>query len=66
VLLLPGFKKPPDSFRVPPSFVADGVEQIQNFTVFRFRSNHARWLRPRGLVRGRLEESDLRILVSPT
>jgi mannosyltransferase len=66
VLLLPGFKTPPDTFRAPPSFVADGVERVQNFTVLRFRSNRARWLRPRDLVRGPVEGSDLRILVSPT
>jgi hypothetical protein len=65
VLLLPGFKQPPESFRVPRSFVPDGVERIQNFTIFRFRSAHLRRLRPGSLVTGPLSESDLRILVTP-
>jgi mannosyltransferase len=65
VLLLPGFKTPPDAFRAPPSFVADGVERVQNFTVLHFRSSRARWLRPRDFVRGPVVDSDMRILLTP-
>jgi mannosyltransferase len=66
VLLLPGFQEPPDSFRAPRPFAADGVQRIQNITVFAFRSDGAHLVRPRDLVHGPLANSDLRILVTPT
>lgn len=65
VLLLPGFTRPPDTFRTPRSFVPDGVERVQNFTVFRFRSNRPRRLLARDLVSGPVADSDVRILLSP-
>jgi mannosyltransferase len=64
VLLLPGFDELPKSFRAPSGFAAEGVQQVQNFTVFGFRSDRARRVRPRDLVRGQVEKSDLRILLS--
>jgi mannosyltransferase len=65
VLLLTGGQHRPQTFRVPAGFASDGVRRIQNFTVLRFRADHPRRLRPGNLVRGPLENSDLRILMAP-
>jgi len=64
VLVLTGFQKPPESFRPPDAFVPAGSEDIQHFVLRRYERDRAAPTRPKDVVRGSLEESDLGFLVS--
>ena len=63
-LVLAGFTDAPDSFRVPDGFAMADAEQIQHFVVAEYRRDGAVALQRRDVARGRLEDSDLAVLMS--
>jgi hypothetical protein len=62
-LVLVGFTDPPDTFSAPEGFTATRTDEIQHFMVVEYEREDAAEIRPEDVARGRLDESDLAVLV---